>query len=77
MKLVSLPSGKIINLEHVAAIVPFGAVLQVCFSATYATDRTNEPMMLKLPTDDAKALLGKLEDLDVDTKPTFAALKPK
>jgi hypothetical protein len=86
MKYITLPSGLIINLEQVAYISAPGIYgdkkpkherLHICFSATYTTERSLEPMKLTLQAEDAKAFLEELAKTGVETRQAMSALTKK
>jgi hypothetical protein len=70
---IALPSGLVINFEHVAFISPVEGELDVCFTATYQS----APLKLRVQKDDVNAFLERLVALGINIEHLVAAISKK
>ena len=72
-KYITLPSGLIINFDHVAFVSPVEGELDVCFTATYQS----APLKLRLQKDDVNAFLERIVAMGINIEHLITAISKK
>lgn len=72
-KYITLPSGLIINFDHVAFVSPVEGELDVCFTATYQS----APLKLRLQKEDVNAFLERIVAMGINIEHLITAISKK
>ena len=70
---ITLPSGLIINFDHVAYVSPVEGEMDVCFAAT----SQSAPLKLRIQKDDVNVFLERLVALGINIEHLIAAISKK